>query len=216
MYVLMYVMYDTAMSCMYRNNGTAATCCYYSAPVDCLRFLLLSSAAAYGRRAWLEQKLIEFSPKTVCRAVVISCVREFDRLNSLWGLGGKQSSAPVAPQITSVPPSDSYPAVKLTISSAARPLHSVVLYHPFPRPFFVSFRVKALTWGIKGVGCQGDGSVQMVARGPQEQEELIQVLKEMGEEGIGMCSGNDHDGFSPKQRANRGHALVPHLVYTRM
>lgn len=44
-----------------------------------------------------------------------------------------------------------------------------------------AFRVEALTWGIKGVGCQGDGSVQMLARGRREQEELIQVLKEMGE-----------------------------------
>eukprot|EP00752_Nemacystus_decipiens_P005273 g4783.t1 len=45
-------------------------------------------------------------------------------------------------------------------------------------------RVKALTWGIKGVGCQGDGSVQMLARGPREHEELIQVLKEMGMSGV--------------------------------
>ncbi|CAM9274498.1 unnamed protein product [Scytosiphon promiscuus] len=41
-------------------------------------------------------------------------------------------------------------------------------------------RVKALTWGIKGVGAQGDGSVQMLARGKQEQEDLTRVLKEMG------------------------------------
>ncbi|CAM9442895.1 unnamed protein product [Pylaiella littoralis] len=45
-------------------------------------------------------------------------------------------------------------------------------------------RVQALTWGIKGVGAQGDGSVQMLARGVQEQEELIRVLKDMGMGGV--------------------------------
>ncbi|CAN0421972.1 unnamed protein product, partial [Ectocarpus sp. 12 AP-2014] len=39
-------------------------------------------------------------------------------------------------------------------------------------------RVKSLTWGIKGVGAQGDGSVQMLARGRREQEELTLVLRE--------------------------------------
>lgn len=42
-------------------------------------------------------------------------------------------------------------------------------------------RVKNLTWGIKGVGAQGDGSVQMLARGREEQTELTRVLQEMGE-----------------------------------
>lgn len=42
--------------------------------------------------------------------------------------------------------------------------------------------MRGLTWGIKGVGAQGDGSVQMLARGKQEQEDLTRVLKEMGEE----------------------------------
>ena len=49
------------------------------------------------------------------------------------------------------------------------------------KPSPVPVRVKALTWGIKGVGAQGDGSVQMLARGSQEQEDLTLVLKEMGE-----------------------------------
>ncbi|CAN0498331.1 unnamed protein product, partial [Ectocarpus sp. 12 AP-2014] len=45
-------------------------------------------------------------------------------------------------------------------------------------------RVKSLTWGIKGVGAQGDGSVQMLARGRREQEELTLVLREMGMTGV--------------------------------
>lgn len=44
------------------------------------------------------------------------------------------------------------------------------------------FRVKNLTWGIKGVGAQGDGSVQLLARGREEQEELTRVLEEKGEQ----------------------------------
>lgn len=69
-----------------------------------------------------------------------------------------------------------------------------------PRLFLLAPRVKALTWGIKGVGCQGDGSVQMLARGPQEQKELIQVLKEMGEEGVDVrrCILSTNNGSSPK------------------
>lgn len=42
-------------------------------------------------------------------------------------------------------------------------------------------RLKDLTWGIKGVGAQGDGSVQLLARGEKEQTEIIRVLREMGE-----------------------------------
>lgn len=71
------------------------------------------------------------------------------------------------------------------------------------------FRVKALTWGIKGVGCQGDGSVQMLARGRQEQEELIQVLKEMGEEGIDVAVRRDDDGVRRKMGQQRAH-VVPY------
>ena len=41
--------------------------------------------------------------------------------------------------------------------------------------------MKELTWGIKGVGAQGDGSVQLLARGREEQAELTRVLKETGE-----------------------------------
>lgn len=44
--------------------------------------------------------------------------------------------------------------------------------------------MKNLTWGIKGVGAQGDGSVQMLARGREEQAELTRVLKEMGETAV--------------------------------
>lgn len=41
--------------------------------------------------------------------------------------------------------------------------------------------MKELTWAVKGVGAQGDGSVQMLARGREEQEKLVELLNEMGE-----------------------------------
>ncbi len=37
-----------------------------------------------------------------------------------------------------------------------------------------------LVYGGKGVGSQGDGSVQFIAKGPKEQKKLIQKLKELG------------------------------------
>ncbi len=37
--------------------------------------------------------------------------------------------------------------------------------------------VKELTWGGKGVGSQGDGTIQFITRGKQEQAELIEYLK---------------------------------------
>jgi UTP-glucose-1-phosphate uridylyltransferase/mevalonate kinase len=40
--------------------------------------------------------------------------------------------------------------------------------------------IQALIWGGKGVGSQGDGSAQFVARGESEQRELIAVLESMG------------------------------------
>lgn len=61
---------------------------------------------------------------------------------------------------------------------AFRTLHLFTLAVLLPA---VALRVKGLTWGIKGVGAQGDGSVQMLARGRKEQAELTRVLKEMGE-----------------------------------
>ena len=48
-------------------------------------------------------------------------------------------------------------------------LHSV-LEHP---------RVMPLIYGGKGVGSQGDGSVQLIARGQEEQKTLMQVLREI-------------------------------------
>lgn len=38
-----------------------------------------------------------------------------------------------------------------------------------------------MTWAVKGVGAQGDGSVQMLARGPEEQKQLVGLLNQMGE-----------------------------------
>jgi len=46
-------------------------------------------------------------------------------------------------------------------------LHSVLSYAP----------AQELIWGGKGVGSQGDGCAQFVARGTDEREELIRVLK---------------------------------------
>ena len=46
-------------------------------------------------------------------------------------------------------------------------LHRVLQYPP----------IQPLIWGGKGVGSQGDGSAQFVAKGPEEQERLIEVLE---------------------------------------
>jgi len=46
-------------------------------------------------------------------------------------------------------------------------LHGVLSYPP----------AQELIWGGKGVGSQGDGCAQFVARGAQEREELVRVLK---------------------------------------
>jgi len=40
--------------------------------------------------------------------------------------------------------------------------------------------IQDLIWGGKGVGSQGDGCVQFVARGLEEQEELIERLRKLG------------------------------------
>ncbi|MFQ6039522.1 MAG: mevalonate kinase [Candidatus Poribacteria bacterium] len=40
-------------------------------------------------------------------------------------------------------------------------------------------KIKHLIWGGKGVGSQGDGSAQFVAKGESEREELIERLKEL-------------------------------------
>jgi len=40
--------------------------------------------------------------------------------------------------------------------------------------------IQALIWGGKGVGSQGDGSAQFIARGETERKELISVLEKMG------------------------------------
>ncbi len=45
-------------------------------------------------------------------------------------------------------------------------LHTVLEYKP----------VQSLIWGCKGVGSQGDGSAQFIAKGPEEQLELIKIL----------------------------------------
>ena len=41
-------------------------------------------------------------------------------------------------------------------------------------------KVRSLTFGGKGVGSQGDGSVQFIARGPREQAELVEYLNASG------------------------------------
>ena len=40
-------------------------------------------------------------------------------------------------------------------------------------------KIKHLIWGGKGVGSQGDGSAQFVARGEEEREKLMDMLKEL-------------------------------------
>jgi galactokinase len=40
-------------------------------------------------------------------------------------------------------------------------------------------KIRPLIWGGKGVGSQGDGSAQFVAKGENEREELIEILKEL-------------------------------------
>jgi len=40
-------------------------------------------------------------------------------------------------------------------------------------------KIKHLIWGGKGVGSQGDGSAQFVARGEEEREKLIEMLEEL-------------------------------------
>lgn len=55
----------------------------------------------------------------------------------------------------------------------------LLAYLPTGHPTAI-VRLKELTWGIKGVGAQGDGSVQLLARGWEEQVEVTRVLKEIG------------------------------------
>jgi len=50
---------------------------------------------------------------------------------------------------------------------AAPKLHKVLEYP----------RIQSLVWGGKGVGSQGDGSAQFIARGPEEQKVLIEKLE---------------------------------------
>jgi hypothetical protein len=40
-------------------------------------------------------------------------------------------------------------------------------------------KIQHLVWGGKGVGSQGDGSAQFVAKGEQEREVAIEILKEL-------------------------------------
>jgi len=40
-------------------------------------------------------------------------------------------------------------------------------------------KIKHLIWGGKGVGSQGDGSAQFVAKGEKEREKLMELLKEL-------------------------------------
>ena len=55
------------------------------------------------------------------------------------------------------------------------------LLAPALHSILVDERVKELTWGAKGVGSQGDGTVQFLAKGEQEQKDLIEYLsKEKG------------------------------------
>ncbi|CAN0050821.1 unnamed protein product, partial [Hapterophycus canaliculatus] len=70
--------------------------------------------------------------------------------------------------------------VKASFDECAIPICPSEFSSPLLHKVMSDERVKALTWGIKGVGAQGDGSVQMLARGKKEQEDLTRVLKEMG------------------------------------
>jgi galactokinase len=45
-------------------------------------------------------------------------------------------------------------------------------------------KIKHLIWGGKGVGSQGDGSAQFVAKGEEEREKLMEILKEKGHESL--------------------------------
>ncbi|MBZ0251814.1 MAG: GHMP kinase, partial [Candidatus Methylomirabilis sp.] len=51
---------------------------------------------------------------------------------------------------------------------AAPRLHEVLAFEP----------IRDLVWGGKGVGSQGDGCAQFVARGPESQQELLRRLPE--------------------------------------
>ncbi|CAN0050212.1 unnamed protein product [Ectocarpus sp. 6 AP-2014] len=75
-------------------------------------------------------------------------------------------------------------AAQSSFDEAATPICPSEFSSPLLHRVMSDQRVKSLTWGIKGVGAQGDGSVQMLARGRREQEELTLVLREMGMTGV--------------------------------
>ncbi|CAM9232286.1 unnamed protein product, partial [Ectocarpus fasciculatus] len=75
-------------------------------------------------------------------------------------------------------------AAQSSFDEAAIPICPSEFSSPLLHKVMSDQRVKALTWGIKGVGAQGDGSVQMLARGRREQEELTLVLRKMGMTGV--------------------------------
>ncbi len=59
------------------------------------------------------------------------------------------------------------------IPACPRQLTSPVLHEALAFP-----EIKDLVWGGKGVGSQGDGTVQFVARGVQEQDQVIRLFEE--------------------------------------
>ena len=67
---------------------------------------------------------------------------------------------------------DKYVIPACSSELSAPELHRVLKYEP----------IQELVWGGKGVGSQGDGTAQFVAKGKPEQEEVIKKLEELGKE----------------------------------
>ena len=60
------------------------------------------------------------------------------------------------------------------------PLCPSELTSPKLKAVLADEHIKALTWGGKGVGSHGDGSVQLLARDEQSQQQLMQYLESQG------------------------------------
>lgn len=58
------------------------------------------------------------------------------------------------------------------------PASPVELKAPVLHSILADEKIKELTYGAKGVGSQGDGSIQFLAKDDKTQEELIKYIKE--------------------------------------
>jgi len=67
------------------------------------------------------------------------------------------------------------------------PLCPEELASPALHALLAAPELKTLVWGGKGVGSQGDGSAQFVARGEAEQKALLEKLRGMGYEALPLC-----------------------------